>query len=127
MSSLDRPLAGKPLRFHLGTDAPTDLIDEDALARAGRTARTLIKDGPLRVTLVALASGGVLAEHQANGPITVQVLSGRIRFRVGDEDWVLEEGDLLSLGAAISHSVDAEQRSVFLLTVAASEQRPGAS
>jgi quercetin dioxygenase-like cupin family protein len=121
MSSLDRPLAGKPLRFRLGTDAPSDLIDEGALARSGRTARTLIKEGPLRVTLVALAPGGVLAEHQASGPISVQVLSGQIRFRVGEEEWMLEEGDLLSLGAAISHSVDAEQRSVFLLTMAALE------
>lgn len=88
----------------------------------GRTARTLVRDGPLRVTLVALAPGGVLAEHQANGPITVHVLSGKIRFRVGEDEWMLEQGDLLSLGAAVTHAVDAEARSVFLLTVAASEQ-----
>jgi len=123
MSSLNRPLSGDVLVFRLGSEDHSELIDEGALTRSGRTARTLIKDGPLRVTLVGLAPGGMLAEHQATGPVTVHVLAGRIRFHVGADETVLEQGDLLSLGAGISHSVRAAERSLFLLTVATDQQR----
>jgi hypothetical protein len=34
---------------------------------SGRTARTLVKDGPLRVTLIELAPGEAIAEHRAEG------------------------------------------------------------
>ena len=118
MTSIQRPLSGEPLRFSLAPGRQPELIDHSLLERTGRTARTLVKDGPLRVTLVALGPGGALAAHEANGPITVQVLSGRVAFRVGEDVQTLEEGDLLSLGGGITHSVASEGGGVFLLTVA---------
>lgn len=118
MSSLDRPLAGDILHFHLSGDGGAQLVDADLLARAGRSARTLVKDGPLRVTLVALAAGGELTEHRADGPITVHVVSGRVRFVIDQEAWSLESGDLLSVPAGVSHSVESEEGGQFLLTVA---------
>lgn len=118
MPSIDRPLSGKPLHFRLGEGRRSELIDEGLLARAGRSARTLVKEGPLRVTLVALGPGGELREHRADGPITVHVLSGEIQFRVGDDSWTLEVGDLLSLGAGVPHAVESAAGGEFLLTVA---------
>lgn len=118
MPSIDRPLAGKPLHFRLGEEHRRDLIDETLLDRAGRSGRTLVKDGPLRVTLVALGPGGTLAEHLADGPITVHVLSGQIRFRAGEDEWTLGAGDLLSLGARVEHAVESTDGGLFLLTVA---------
>ena len=118
MPSINRPLAGKALQFRLGEGQRSQLIDEDLLAKGGRSARTLVKEGPLRVTLVALAAGGILAEHRADGPITVHVLAGRLRFRAGQDEWALEPGDLLSLGAGVPHSVESASGSEFLLTVA---------
>jgi quercetin dioxygenase-like cupin family protein len=120
MSNIDRPLSGKALRFELGGGRHARLIDEESLGRAGRTARTLVKEGALRVTLVALAPGAALAEHHADGPITVHVISGRIRFRVGEDELLLEEGDLLSLAARVPHSAGSDDGGTFLLTVAAS-------
>lgn len=78
-----------------------------------------MKEGALRVTLVALAPGGSLQEHRAEGPITVHVLAGRIRFTAGMEEWILGEGDLLSLGAGVPHAVESATGGEFLLTVAA--------
>ena len=121
MSSIERPLSGKAIHVRLGAERASDLIDEGLLARAGRTARTLVKEGPLRVTLVALGPGGALAEHRADGPISAHVLSGRVRFRAGEDEWLLEEGDLLSLPAGVPHAVDSEAGGVFLLTVASVE------
>ncbi|HET7275074.1 MAG TPA: cupin domain-containing protein [Longimicrobiaceae bacterium] len=117
MPSISRPLADDVLRVVL-EDESTRLIESDALVRGGRSARTLVKDGPLRVALTALGAGGHLAPHRALGPITVHVLSGSIRFRAKGDEWVLEPGELLSLGAGVEHEVISESGAVFLLTVA---------
>lgn len=116
MSAITRPLADRVLRFRLEEEA-FRVATTEALARGERSARTLIKDGPLRVTLITLAAGGSIAEHHAAGPITVQPLHGRVIFRVDDEVHLLEPGDLLSLGAGVRHAVESDTGGVFLLTV----------
>lgn len=118
MPSIDRPLSGKALHVRLGEQDRARLIDRDLLSKSGRSARTLVKEGPLRVTLVALAAGGAIAEHGADGPITVHVLAGRIHFRAGEDEWTLEPGDLLSLAAGVPHAVESADGAEFLLTVA---------
>lgn len=123
MPGIDRPLGGTALHYRLDDSGRTELIDADLLAKAGRSARTLIKDGPLRVTLVALGSEGSLAPHRADGPITVHVLAGEIRFRAGTDEWRLVPGDLLSLGAGVEHGVESPTGGAFLLTVATASGR----
>ena len=117
MSSFDRSLAGS---------SPLDLAHEIAQARAGhatrgagRTARTLLKDGPLRVTLIVLQAGARIAEHSADGPITVHVLEGTIRMVIGGVEHRISAGQLIGAGAGVRHDVAAEEDdAVFLLTVA---------
>jgi quercetin dioxygenase-like cupin family protein len=122
MPSIERPLAANALHFRLGEEHRADCIDAELIGRAGRSARTLIKNGPLRVTLVALAAGGGLAPHRADGPITLHALSGEVRVRAGAEQWLLGPGDLLSLGRGVAHDVDSRQGGVFLLTVVTQSQ-----
>lgn len=117
MTSLDRPLRGDVLRFRLGEEHLRS-HDDELIARSGRSARTLIKNGPLRVTLITLAAEGCIAEHHADGPITVHVLHGAVRFRVGEEEIRLDVGDLLSLDGGVPHSVRSKTGGAFLLTVA---------
>ena len=62
MSSMHRVLDGDVLVHHLTEDERT--LDADLLARHGRTARTIVKEGPLRLTLMGLAAGGVLPPHR---------------------------------------------------------------
>lgn len=107
--------------FHFGTEGYSEWVDQALLDRSGRTARTLVKDGPLRVTLIALMPGHGLPDHRAEGPITVQVLSGQMRFRIGEEEWELAERDLISLEEGIHHSVASDEGCVFLLTLARPE------
>jgi quercetin dioxygenase-like cupin family protein len=115
--SNDQPLHDEVLVLDL--EKERDRITEpEALGRNGRNARTLIKDGPLRVTLVALAPGGAIAEHHADGPITVQPLTGQLRFNVLGRDHDLGPGQLLSVGAGIRHAVASTEGAVFLLTLA---------
>jgi quercetin dioxygenase-like cupin family protein len=86
--------------------------------RSGRPARALLKSGPLRVMLVVLAPGGEIAEHQAEGPITVQPLKGRVHFTARGRVHDVGPGELLSAGAGIRHSVASAEGTTFLLTVA---------
>lgn len=116
MSSIDRPLAGSVLLFALDEERER-AADRTILERSGRNARTLLKEGPLRVTLVVLAPAGEIQEHEAAGPITVQVLEGRVRFRVGAETYDLRPGSLLMVPAEVRHAVASDEGGTFLLTV----------
>ncbi len=121
MPSIDRPLSGDVLVFDLDEERD-HAADPAPLERSGRNARTILKSDALRVTVVALAPGGAIPEHQAEGPITVQPIRGRIRFTAGGRDYELAPGQLLSAGPGVPHSVRSEEGGAFLLTVAA----PGA-
>jgi quercetin dioxygenase-like cupin family protein len=111
-----RPLSSNVLSFNLGEER-VRVNDRALLERNGRNARTLVKNGPLRVTLVLLQNGGKIAPHRAAGPITVQVLDGEIQFSAAGQDHRLTAGDLLVLDAGVEHHVASEKGGAFLLTV----------
>jgi quercetin dioxygenase-like cupin family protein len=115
MSSLQRKIGGPALVQHLSRD--DQLIDETLLAKHGRSARTLSKEGPLRLTLIALAADGHLPTHSADGPVTIHVLDGSVTFTVLDEDYPLAAGDVLILGAGVQHAARSTEGVRFLLTV----------
>lgn len=110
----DAPSVG--VAVHL-TEAAQLLRSSPELARDGRTARTLLKDGPLRVVLVALAAGGKLQEHPAPGPTTVHALTGRATLRAGGAAHALLPGVLVALAAGEPHAVDAAEETTLLLTI----------
>lgn len=116
MSSIDRPLSGGVLRFHLEEER-AHVNDPGLLERHGRNARTLLKEGPLRVTLVMVRAGGHIAAHRAGGPITVHVLDGDIGFRAAGQEHRLAAGDLLVVDAGLEHDIASATGGTFLLTV----------
>lgn len=71
----------------------------------------------LRQTLVVLAAGGQLAEHESPGDATVHVLDGRVSLFTATDSWQGRRGDLLIVPDE-RHGVDAHEDSAFLLTVA---------
>jgi quercetin dioxygenase-like cupin family protein len=88
-------------------------------ASSGRSARTVYggHEHVLRQTLIALAGGHKLDEHDNPGEATVHVLHGRVRLNAGDLDWEGSPGDLLIVPDA-RHSLEALEDSTVLLTVA---------
>lgn len=116
MSSIDRPLAGGILKFRL-EDERRRLDDPALLERHGRNGRTLAKEGVLRITLVAVARGGKIAPHKAEGPITVHCVDGTIRFLAGGATHELRAGEILSVPAGTEHAVESPAGGTFLLTV----------
>jgi quercetin dioxygenase-like cupin family protein len=71
----------------------------------------------LRQTVIALAAGQSLDEHENPGEATVHVLTGRIRLATGDTAWDGSPGDLIIVPNA-RHALEAIRDAVVLLTVA---------
>ena len=110
--ALDLPLASFETEKEIAK-----LKASDQWRKESRAALTLVKNSAMTIVLLALHAGAVLKEHHAEGPITVAVLEGAIRFKVSGEERVLRRGGLLALGDAIQHEVEALEESAFVLTV----------
>ena len=88
-------------------------------AYSGRSASTVYggHEHTLRQTLIALASGRRLDEHENPGEATVHVLQGRVRLSSGDLTWEGSAGDLIIVPDA-RHALEALADCAVLLTVA---------
>lgn len=93
-------------------------------SKAGRAAHTIHggHDHMLRQTLIALAAGHGLAEHESPGQATLQVLRGAVRVSSAADEWRGGAGDWVVLPME-RHGLDADADSVVLLTVLA-DSRP---
>ena len=115
MSSMDRTIEGEVLVRHLTRDEL--MIDPLLLARSGRTGRTLVKEGSLRLTIMAIAADGEMPTHSTDGPVTIHVLDGNIVVEALDAEYPLGIGELVALAPGVEHSVRSINGGVFLLTV----------
>ena len=105
------------------TTSLTELVHQHLTAArgasSGRSAHTVYggHEHTLRQTLIALASGHRLDEHESPGEATLQVLHGSVRLTEGDAAWDASAGDLLVIPLG-RHGLEALEDSVVLLTVA---------
>jgi len=115
MSPVKHRVSGAALSFSLENELR---VVRDELTRApARIGRTLVKDGPLRVTLVGLRPDHSLQEHRSSGPITIHVLEGGVDVHAAGKRWPLDAGMLLALDGGVAHSVTSAKGGIFLLTV----------
>jgi quercetin dioxygenase-like cupin family protein len=118
MSSISRPLSGASLTFHLSEQLAA-VRAEEAYQRSGRAGRTLAKSGRLRVVLLAAADGMAIGTHQADSPMTLQVLEGGLAYRDEGGDHELKAGDLLYFGPGNAEDIRATGDTALLLTLSA--------
>ncbi len=109
-------LRGKELRFALKDEA-RGLIEKARKARSGRTAKTLVKEGRLRLILVALRSGSGMKKHSVDGPASVHVLLGAVDFHRGGHKTSAGPGSVVVYDAGVEHDVHARRDSAFLITM----------
>lgn len=95
-------------------------------ASSGRSAHTVYggHEHVLRQTVIALAAGQKLDEHENPGEATVHVLHGRVRLIAGHDSWEGSTGDLIIVPDS-RHSLEAVEGSAVLLTVAKSTSSSG--
>lgn len=92
---------------------------------ARRAAETVYggRDAILRQTTMALLADVELPEHESPPEATLQLLTGRVRLRGHEREWLLVAGDLIPIPPE-RHSVIALEDSVFLLTVRRAQEAP---
>jgi quercetin dioxygenase-like cupin family protein len=115
MSSMRRILNADVLVHHLTRDER--MLDPELLARHGRTARTIVKEGPLRLTIMGIAAGGVLPTHSTDAHVTIHVLEGEVTFTARGREYALTVGDVLVFAPGVEHEARSAKGGVFLLTV----------
>lgn len=99
-------------------------LAEEQLAAAresssGRAAVTVFggREHDMRQTLIALVEGHGLGEHESPSEASLQVLTGEVRIRAGEESWSGTAGDYLVIPPS-RHDLHAVSDAVVLLTVA---------
>ena len=112
-----RRLSGKVLTFLLGAEDDT-LRELAESSKTGRAAKTLIKQGPLRITLVAMREGATLPSHQVAGPISIQTIRGCLRVTTEKGDVDVPASGLISLGSGVAHITKARDNCAILITFA---------
>ncbi|HUY26679.1 MAG TPA: hypothetical protein VMV27_04605 [Candidatus Binataceae bacterium] len=112
-----RPTAGAMITVTIA-DEISRIRGSDEWKSADRHAVSLVKDAALNIMLMMLKKGAQLSEHRTKGPITVQLLSGSIRFSAGADQRVISAGEIVGLDREVAHSVEALEESVLILTTA---------
>ena len=91
--------------------------EEAWLQGTGPSSTTLVKHPDLRIVLLAMKKKMCMHQHSTAARISVQTLAGHIRLRLPDRTVELPAGQLLALDRCMSHDVEAEEDSAFLLTL----------
>ena len=96
-----------------------ELLADARTATSGRAARSIRAGRELRLrqTVLALAAGSGMDDHETNGEATLQVLAGRVRLRWMDESLEVGTGEAVGI-PPVRHALDALTDAVVLLTVA---------
>ena len=110
-------ISGQILTFRLAAE-DARLREQAAASKAGRAAKTLVKEGPLRITQVALRRGTPLQAHQVAGAISLHVRRGRLRLTTAEGVLDLGAGELVVLDAGVAHAATAIGDCVMLITMA---------
>jgi quercetin dioxygenase-like cupin family protein len=80
-------------------------------------SRTLVNKPAGTVTLFAFAQGQALSEHTAPYDALVHILDGRAQVRIGDDTFLVEQGQAIILPAGKPHALDAPAPFKMLLTM----------
>ncbi|HEY8788763.1 MAG TPA: cupin domain-containing protein [Actinopolymorphaceae bacterium] len=94
-------------------------IDLAEKASSGRSAHTIYggHQHTLRQTLIALAQGQMLEEHENPGEATLHILHGEVRLRTAGQSFDGAAGDIFIIPDS-RHSLEALRTAAVLLTVA---------
>lgn len=80
-------------------------------------SKTLVQNDVVSMTLFSFDKGEEISTHAAGGDAMVTVLDGTGRFTVGDDVFILNEGETLIMPKDIPHAVFGEEKFKMKLVV----------
>lgn len=79
-----------------------------------RIGRQMLNGDAMTLARITLAQGAVVPEHSHPNEQIATVLSGRVRFRLGDEELVVDALASVLITGGVLHEVEALEDSVVL-------------
>lgn len=80
-------------------------------------SKTLVQNDVVSMTLFSFDKGEEISTHESGGDAMVTVLDGTGRFTVGDDVFILNEGETLIMPKDIPHAVFGEEKFKMQLVV----------
>ncbi len=80
-------------------------------------SKTLVQNEAVSMTIFSFDKDEEISTHESGGDAMVTVLEGTGRFTVGDEIFLLSEGETLIMPKGIPHAVYGEERFKMQLVV----------
>jgi quercetin dioxygenase-like cupin family protein len=107
----------RPVRAFDAATAAKRLREGKTYENHGRSVLSLFHGPSLRAMLTTIATGRRTGERRVAGPSTVQVLEGEVKFRAGEERYVLSAGGTLILEGNVPYEAEALSDAAFLHTL----------
>lgn len=79
-------------------------------------ARAIHKGEGFKVLAIGFKKGTVLKDHKAHITSKLTVLSGAVIYKEGNQQTVLDQYDEIDIPVQVTHSVEAKEDSLCLLT-----------
>ena len=97
--------------------AVEQLRQEPGVSKRGHRQMTLFKHATSTMSVFCFDADGGLAEHEAKGFVTIQVLRGLLAVKTAAQDHLLSTGMMLVLAPGVRHALKAAEPTDMLLIV----------
>jgi quercetin dioxygenase-like cupin family protein len=112
-----------PSHFFDLSAALAKLRSEAHPAESGHRQVTLFHRAPVAKVLFSFDAGSELADHAANGLVTIHALEGRLQVEAEGHHTLLGPNQIVVLGPGVRHSVRATEPGAMLLTIVMEGQK----
>src|SRR5262245_32771584 len=109
-------LSGPFLEFDLVREV--DQLHREPEWANGQNAKTLVKYDDLRIVLTALKPRKKVPEHQADGRVSIQGVSGHVLLRAEGRTFDVVPGRVVTFDRGVVHELEAIEESAVLQTIA---------
>ena len=95
----------------------TGLYEQLPILQEATTSRVIVNNDVLRHVLFSFDKGQVLTEHASPRAVIVNILTGAMKFRIGEDTQTLHAGDVVYLAPGDRHALEAVEKCYMSLTL----------
>jgi len=107
------------ISMYKNIDKKTKLLLKDQVSyqKGQVVSKTLVQNDYVSVTVFSFDKGEEISTHASGGDAMVTVLEGTGKFTVGEDVFILNQGETLIMPKDIPHAVYGQEQFKMLLTV----------